>query len=144
MRPMPLVLALIALAAVAAAGPAAARSVLGAVPPVPMRPAPGFGAVRPGPGPGPGFHRRRPNRFDGDALPLYGGFYGYDEAPEAAGGFFAEGEAVPARGGVRYLYDRGYPYDHYRPAGARFDAWQEPGGCSTRWEGPIAVHSCRR
>jgi hypothetical protein len=138
-------LLLFALAAVLAA-PAAARSTLGAAPPSPAAIAPGHGfggPFRPGPHP----HRHRSRDFRADGL-IYGFGYDYDDYPAAAdGGFFAEGEAVPVRGGVRYLYDRSYPYDHYRPARARAAApWQEPAeqGCETRREGPVAVHSCRR
>jgi hypothetical protein len=125
--------------AVAAASPAGARSILTSAPRLPAASAPGHGfpgAFHSGP------HRQR-HRTDGL---LYGFGLDYDDYPAAAdGGFFAGGEAVPAPGGVRYLYDRGYPYDYYRPARVR-EAWREPErqGCATRWEGPVAVHSCRR
>jgi hypothetical protein len=138
-------LLLLALAAAAAAGPAAARSTLSAAPPSPAAVAPGHGfsgAFRPGPG----RHRHRSRDFRADGL-IYGFGYDYDDYPAAVdGGFFAEGEAVPVRGGVRYLYDRAYPYDHYRPARARAAPRPEPAeqGCETRREGPVAVHSCRR
>jgi hypothetical protein len=130
-------------AAAAAAAPAAARSTLSAAPTSPAAIAPGHGfggAFRPG------RHRHRSPDSRVEGL-HYGDGFDYDDYPAAAdGGFFADGEAVPARGGVRYFYDRGYPYDHYRPARARPAAWPEPQGqgCATRWEGPVAVHSCRR
>jgi hypothetical protein len=91
---------------------------------------------------GPGRH----HRYHG----AHGGFYGghgfADYGDEAPGGFFEDGEAVPAPGGVRYLYDRSYPYDYYRPDRPRAAAWRETEepGCRVRWEGPVAVHSCRR
>ncbi|MEA3035734.1 MAG: hypothetical protein QOH04_1499 [Sphingomonadales bacterium] len=136
-------LLVLALAA-AVAAPAGARSILSAAPPTAAANAPGHGfsgAFRPGPH----RHRHRGDGFRTDGL-LYGFGFDYVEYPAAAdGGFFADGEAVPARGGVRYLYDRGYPYDHYRPARARAASWREPEeGCTIRREGQVAVHSCRR
>jgi hypothetical protein len=91
---------------------------------------------------GPGRHRHHRGTYGS-----YAGYGSADYADEAPGGFFEDGEAVPAPGGVRYLYDRSYPYDYYRPARApRPAAWREPEtqGCATQWEGPVAVHSCRR
>jgi hypothetical protein len=64
-------------------------------------------------------HHRRPGgrtgAFDGFGygLPLYGG----EIDPEL--GFYAQaGEAVKAGERAVYVYDRGYPYDWYRPSGA--------------------------
>jgi hypothetical protein len=127
-----------------AAAPADARSMPGAAPW-------SSAAIAPGHGPGafrPGRHRswRGGRDFPAGAL-LYGLGADYEDYPAAAdGGFFTEGEAVPARGGVLYLYDRSYPYEHYRPARAWAVPWPEPEpqACATRREGPVAVHSCRR
>jgi hypothetical protein len=138
--------ALLLLAAPGVATPAAARlqpasAGLVVAPPEASRPG------RVGGWMGQGRHRHHRGTYGGYAG--YGGYGGYalaDYADEAPGGFFEDGEAVPAPGGVRYLYDRSYPYEHYRPARARPAAWREPDepGCRVRWEGPVAVHSCRR
>ncbi|MEA3050152.1 MAG: hypothetical protein QOG84_1988 [Sphingomonadales bacterium] len=134
--------ALLLVTALAAATPAAAR----------LQPASAARFVAPAeaprPGPGgwmaPGRHRHHRGPYGN-----YGGYGGYafaDDADEASGGFFEDGEVVPAPGGVRYLYDRSYPYDYYRPVRPRTAAAREPEeqGCRVRWEGPVAVHSCRR
>jgi hypothetical protein len=139
--------ALLLVTALAVATPAAARlqpAPAGPVVAPPEASAPGRG----GGWMGPGRHRHHRGAYGGNAG--YGGYRGYsfaDYADEAPGGFFDDGEAVPAPGGVRYLYDRSYPYEHYRPARARpAAAWREPDEpeCRVRWEGPVAVHSCRR
>jgi hypothetical protein len=96
---------------------------------------------------GPGRHRHhRGGPYGYGGYGSYGGYGFTESADEAAGGFFEDGEAVPTRGGVRYLYDRSYPYEYYRPARARPAAWSEPRGegCTTRVEGAVAVHTCRR
>jgi hypothetical protein len=134
--------ALLLLTALTVATPAAARlqpAPAGPVVAPPEAPRPGRG----GGWMGPGRHRHHRGRYRGYAD--YGGYGGYafaDFADEAPGGFFEDGEAVPAPGGVRYLYDRSYPYDYYRPR-ARPSFLREPGGCTIRWEGAVAVHSCR-
>jgi hypothetical protein len=90
--------------------------------------------------------RHRPHRGSYGGYAGQGGYAFADYGDEAPGGFFEDGEAVPAPGGVRYLYDRSYPYDYYRPAHPHTAAGREPEepGCRVRWEGPVAVHSCRR
>ncbi|MEA3063164.1 MAG: hypothetical protein QOJ94_2945 [Sphingomonadales bacterium] len=138
--------ALLLLTALAVATPAVARlqpAPAGPVVAPPEAPRPGRGGVWTGPG------RHRHHRGAQGGYVGYGGYGGYafaDYADEGPGGFFEEGEAVPAPGGVRYLYDRSYPYDYYRPVRPRGAAWREPEaqGCSVRSEGPVAVHSCRR
>ncbi len=134
--------ALLLLAGLAAAAPVQARMVPMPAGPVVAPPE----ASRPGAGwMGPGRHRHH-HRGGRNAYAGYGGYGVADYADEAPGGFFEEGEAVPTRDGVRYLYDRSYPYDYYRPARARAAAWPEPEGqsCATRLERSVAVHSCRR
>jgi hypothetical protein len=137
-----------ALALAAAAAPAGARSMPGAAAPRPPA------AVAPGHGNPGAFHPGRHRPWHGGRdLPAGAFLYGvgavYEDYPAAAdGGFFSQGEAVPARGGVLYLYDRSYPYEYYRPARTRAASWREPEpepqACATRWEGPVAIHSCRR
>jgi len=126
----------------AVAAPAYARMVPASAAPFVAPPE----ASRPGTGwMGPGRHRHH-HRGGQNAYAGYGGYGFADYWDEAPGGFFEDGEAVPTRDGVRYLYDRSYPYEHYRPARARADLWREPRsqGCATRLEGAVTVHSCRR
>jgi hypothetical protein len=136
--------ALLLVTAVAVATPAAARlqpAPAGPVVAPPEAPRPGRGGWM-----GPGRHRHHRVAQGAYGYGGYGGYAFAGYADEAPGGFFEDGEAVPAPGGVRYLYDRSYPYEHYHPPGVRAEPWPEPPGqsCATRWEGPVAVHSCRR
>jgi hypothetical protein len=120
LRSIPLVLAFIASAA------AAAPSGMSALP---IGFAPGAhggfgGGARFGAGlghrPFPVPHRRHHFHHDREGAGALGYGEGVpvaDEAPPVAdGGFFSDGEAIPTRAGrVVYDYDRGYPYDYYRP-----------------------------
>lgn len=107
-----------------------------------------------------GYHRpERPDRPDRPDRPFdpdhsrhhdrdgYGSDYGYDYGygsgigygylPSRDSGFASGGERSRSRDGyVAYDYDRGYPYDHYRPRERRESAYQSAQrerSCEVEW-----------
>jgi hypothetical protein len=97
-----------------------------------------------------GAHRHfRHDRRDQDGNGAVGYGWGVpvaEDAPAVAdGGFFADGEAFATRAGhVLYDYDRGYPYERYRPAFALRAASSRAAVATPSCTMEHAVRVCRR
>lgn len=90
-------------------------------------------------------HRHRWSRDAGYASAGYAeGVPLGEQAPAYADGFFSDGEARTARGGVRYDYDRGYPYEFYRPDDMARPAAYRPAPAAAECTMEHAVRVCRR